>query len=166
MLSHVDEDGNPRMVDVSNKGVTERTAKAQAVVALPPEVVHAIEGDEIRGPKGPVIQTAIVAGTMAAKRTAELIPFCHQIALDSVSFDMSIGRPGAGPPDAPPDATSLTITCTVAARDVTGVEMEALTGASVAALTVYDMCKALSHSIVIHETRLLEKRGGKSGLVA
>jgi len=171
MLSHVDEDGNPRMVDVSAKEATMRTATAQSVVMLPQEVARAIEGDEIRGPKGPVVQTAIIAGTMGAKRTSELIPFCHQIGLDGVSFefmfgssdvDTSVGDMSIG--DAA-EATALTITCTATARDVTGVEMEALTGASVAALTVYDMCKALSHRIVIHETRLLEKHGGKSDLV-
>ena len=153
MSSHVDEQGNPAMVNVSGKDATSRTAIAETVMELPSEVMAAIDSDDIRGPKGPVFQTAIIAGTMAAKRTSELIPFCHQIALDHVSIDISI------------DPMRLTITCTAAARDVTGVEMEALTGASVAALTVYDMCKALSHGIVIGPTRLLEKHGGKSDVV-
>jgi cyclic pyranopterin phosphate synthase len=154
MISHVDKDGNPAMVDVSGKSASRRSATAESVVELPQKVVEAIRGDEIRGPKGPVLQTAIIAGTMAAKRTADLIPFCHQISLDGIRIEPSIA------------GNRLTIRCTVTARDVTGVEMEALTGATVAALTVYDMCKALSHEIVITGTRLLEKHGGKSDYVA
>jgi cyclic pyranopterin phosphate synthase len=146
----MDAQGNPAMVDVSGKTVTFREATAESVVVLPGEVAKLAADGDIIGPKGPIVQTAIVAGTMAAKKTEALIPFCHQVALSSVRFSTRI------------DSDRLTIRCTVAARDVTGVEMEALTGVSVAALTVYDMCKSISHGIRITETRLLEKRGGKS----
>lgn len=139
------------MVDVTDKAVTEREARAQARVLLPPEVRAAIEGDEIRGPKGPVFQTAIIAGTMAAKRTHELIPFCHPLGIESCKLAIELDEDGAA-----------VIDCRVRVTHKTGVEMEALTGATVAALTIYDMCKALSHDIVIGDVRLLAKSGGKS----
>lgn len=151
MLSHVDESNQPTMVDVSGKAVTRRTAQAQARVILPPAVRAAFADGEIRTPKGPVFQTAIIAGTMAAKRTHELIPFCHPIGLDSCRIEIELDAGG-----------DVLVTCTTRVEHRTGVEMEALTGASVAALTIYDMCKALSHDIVIAEVRLLIKTGGKS----
>jgi len=151
MLTHVDQDGQPGMVDVGGKAVTRRTATATSTVLLPPEVARELHDEEIYSKKGPVFQTAIVAGTMAAKQTSTLIPFCHPLPMDSIKFSVTFESP-----------ERAVITCSVAARYVTGVEMEALTGASVAALTVYDMCKALSREMVISETRLLEKRGGKS----
>ena len=151
MLSHVDESNQPTMVDVSGKAVTRRTAAAQARVILPPAVRAALSDGEIRTAKGPVFQTAIIAGTMAAKRTHELIPFCHPIGLDSCRIEIA--------PDA---AGNVLVTCTTRVEHRTGVEMEALTGAAVAALTIYDMCKALSHDIVIADVRLLAKTGGKS----
>ena len=145
-LSHIDAAGQPRMVDVGHKAATRRTATACTTVRLPEEVRAAVEEGDIRGPKGPVFQTARIAGIMAAKRTHELIPFCHPLGIERCDVDIALEADGV-----------VRIVCTVAVEAKTGVEMEALTGASVAALTVYDMCKALSHDIVIAETRLLEK---------
>lgn len=150
MFSHLDADNQPTMVDVSGKPVTRRTAVAQARVLLPEAVRAALVGGELRTPKGPVFQTAIIAGTMAAKRTHELIPFCHPLALDAVKIGIRI------------EDGHVVIDCQVRVEHRTGVEMEALTGASVAALTVYDMCKALSHDMVISDIRLVAKTGGKS----
>lgn len=138
------------MVDVSDKRKTDRVAQARAVVELPAAVLDALDGDEINASKGPVFATAIIAGVMAAKKTHELIPFCHPLGLEKC--DVSIRVEGA----------SAVIDCVCQVHHKTGVEMEALTGASVAALTVYDMCKALSHDIVIRETRLISKSGGKA----
>lgn len=148
-LSHVDTDNRPTMVDVSDKRVTEREACAQSIVKLPPEVLKQVDGDEIASKKGPVFATAIIAGVMAAKKTHELIPFCHPLGLESCKVSIEI-RGG-----------EAVIECRCKVTHKTGVEMEALTGAVVAALTVYDMLKALSHDIVIRETRLLAKSGGK-----
>ncbi len=151
MFSHLDASDRPSMVDVSGKAPTRREATARAVVHLPPEVsVHFRDG-EIQSKKGPVFQTAILAGTMACKKTADLIPLCHPLPLDSIQIRIAMG-----------EGDSASIECTVACHGRTGVEMEALTGASVAALTLYDMCKAFSHAIVISGIRLLEKTGGKS----
>lgn len=148
-LSHIDDAGRPTMVDVGDKAATERTATARSIVHLPPEVLAALDGDEIVAKKGPVFATAIIAGVMAAKKTHELIPFCHPLGLDSCKIDIAVA------------AETAVIECRCRVHHKTGVEMEALTGASVAALTIYDMCKALSHNIVIGETRLLAKTGGK-----
>ena len=151
MLSHVDDAGRPAMVDVTAKHQSLRIATAISRLRFPREVFAELQASGFQTAKGPVFNTAIVAGTMAAKRTHDLIPFCHplglercEIAIDAVGDD------------------ALEIRCTTAVHHRTGVEMEALTGASVAALTIYDMCKALSHDIVIEETRLLTKSGGKS----
>jgi len=154
MLSHVDRQGRPTMVDVSGKAVTLRTATAVSRVRLPPAVADTLRAQGFSTAKGPVFHTAIVAGTMAAKRTHELIPFCHPLGLEKCQLEI----------DAAGD--EVEIRCTVSVHHRTGVEMEALTGAAVAALTVYDMCKALSHDIVIGETRLLAKTGGKSDYAA
>jgi cyclic pyranopterin phosphate synthase len=151
MLSHIDEKNQPTMVDVGDKAVTQRTAHARALVRLPDAVRAAIDGDEIRTKKGPVFQTAIIAGTMAVKRTHELIPFCHPIGLEGCRINIELNKEGAA-----------VIDCYTRVTHKTGIEMEALTGASVAALTIYDMCKALSHDIVISDIRLIEKTGGKS----
>jgi len=148
-LSHVDSQNRPAMVDVSDKAATAREAHARSCVILPPAVLAALEGDEINSKKGPVFATAIIAGVMAAKRTHELIPFCHPLGLDACTITIAVEG----------DRALIDCRCKVTHR--TGVEMEALTGASVAALTVYDMCKALSHDIVIGETRLMMKTGGK-----
>lgn len=152
-FTHLDRQQRPRMVDVADKAVTVRRALARCEIALPPELAALLrEGNgEIRAPKGPVFHTAIIAGTQAAKKTSELIPFCHQIPLESCNIAIEAhGESG------------LRIEATVRATHKTGVEMEALTAVSVAALTVYDMCKAISHSIILGPIRLVEKTGGKS----
>jgi cyclic pyranopterin phosphate synthase len=138
------------MVDVGDKSVTKRTATAMTRVRFPPAVAAALRDQQFATSKGPVFQTAIIAGTMAAKRTHELIPFCHPLGIESCKLAIDM------------EGDDAIVHCTVSVHHKTGVEMEALTGASIAALTIYDMCKALSHDIVIAETRLLEKRGGKS----
>jgi len=149
-LSHLDEKNNPAMVDVSTKAKTIRTACAQSVVHLTEEIMHHLAQGEISTKKGPVFQTAIIAGTQAAKKTSDLIPLCHPLGLDSCKFDIRV------------DGIEVCIQCTCTLEAKTGVEMEALTGASIAALTIYDMCKAMSHGIVIKETKLISKTGGKS----
>lgn len=148
-LSHVDAHNRPTMVDVSDKQVTLRTARARAVVEFPDDVALRFDGGDIATKKGPVFATAIVAGVMAAKRTHELIPFCHPLGISNCKIDIRM------------DGNRAEIDCLCKVEHKTGVEMEALTGASVAALTVYDMCKALSHDIRITDTCLLEKTGGK-----
>ncbi|MEZ0485367.1 cyclic pyranopterin monophosphate synthase MoaC [Fibrella aquatica] len=149
MLTHLTPEGNPAMVNVGAKSVSKRTAKARSLVTLGDTILQHLESGDIQTRKGPVFQTARIAGTMAAKRTDDLIPLCHSLGLDSCSFDIRV------------EGADVVIECSVSVEGKTGVEMEALVGASVAALTVYDMCKALSHDIVIRETRLLEKTGGK-----
>ena len=138
------------MVDVTAKYETLRIATAVARLRFPARVFEELKSSGFETSKGPVLNTAIVAGTMAAKRTHELIPFCHPLGLERCEITIE------------PVADGLEIRCTTAVHHRTGVEMEALTGATVAALTVYDMCKALSHDIVIEQTRLLSKSGGKS----
>jgi len=149
-LTHIDGDGNPKMVDISDKAITERIAVAESIVEVPKEVMDCLEEGEITTKKGPVFQTSIIAGVMGAKKTSELIPFCHQLALNNFKIDITT------------DQNKIIIKCTAKVSGKTGVEMEALTGASIAALTVYDMCKAVSHEIVIKQTRLISKSGGKS----
>ncbi len=138
------------MVDVGKKKVSRRYAKARAVISLPPEVALHLQDDEIQTKKGPVFQTANLAGVMGAKKTPDLIPLCHPIGLDKCKVEITS-----------PFTGEVWIDCTVEVEAKTGVEMEALTGASIAALTIYDMCKALSHDIVIKEIKLIEKTGGK-----
>jgi cyclic pyranopterin phosphate synthase len=149
--THVDAAGRPTMVDVSAKAVTARRAVAECIVRFPSGVGAALRASSLRGRKGPILDTAIVAGVMAAKRTHELIPFCHPLALEDCRISGAFL-----------DGRRLRIECEVAVTARTGVEMEALTGATVAALVVYDMTKALSHAIEIGPARLVEKRGGKS----
>ena len=149
-LSHVDAAGRPRMVDVSAKAVTSRSALARCDVVFPRDVADELRRAGLRTKKGAIVDTAIVAGTMAAKRTHELIPFCHPLPIEHCALAIAFR-----------DTRTLRIECTVRTTARTGVEMEALTGATVAALTVYDMCKALSHRIVIGPAKLLGKRGGK-----
>ena len=148
-LTHLDAANRPTMVDVGAKAVTRREAVAEALITLPADVSRELRRTGHRTKKGPVFDTAIIAGTLAVKRTHELIPFCHPLPVDHVNIEIAARRGG------------LRITCRVAVEHRTGVEMEALTGATVAALTVYDMCKALSHDIVIGPVRLMAKRGGK-----
>src|SRR5258708_1983237 len=138
------------MVGGGAKTATARHAAAEAMVRFPAAVARALRAADMRAKKGPIIDTAIIAGTLAVKRTHELIPFCHPLAIERCDFSVAFVT-----------TTELAIRCEVAITHKTGVEMEALTGATVAALTVYDMCKALSHEIVIADIRLLEKSGGK-----
>lgn len=152
MLSHLNAQGQPAMVDVGDKPVTRRTAHAVAVVALPAELAALLRDGDIATRKGPVFQTAILAGVMGAKQTSGLIPLCHPLPLDDCQIEIV---PSA-------DGREVTVHCRVQTHARTGVEMEALTGATVAALTLYDMGKAVSHGIVIREIRLREKAGGKS----
>jgi cyclic pyranopterin phosphate synthase len=149
-LSHIDKDNQPTMVDVSHKTASDREAHARTIVRFPAEVAREFAEGEIRTAKGPVFATAIVAGVMAAKRTHELIPFCHPLGLDNCKITIELDK----------DRNAV-IDCHCKVHHRTGVEMEALTGASVAALTVYDMCKALSHDILITDTQLIAKTGGK-----
>ncbi|HEY9133322.1 MAG TPA: cyclic pyranopterin monophosphate synthase MoaC [Dyella sp.] len=149
MLSHVDENQQPRMVDVSGKAATHRVARAQARLGFPAEVASALREAGYVTPKGAVITVAQIAGVMGAKATPQLIPLCHPLAIERCRVDIHI------------EGDDAVIECEVACRGTTGVEMEALTGASVAALTIYDMCKAMSHAMVIREVRLLAKSGGK-----
>ena len=149
-LSHIDAQNRPRMVDVGDKQATDRSAHARTIVRLPDAIAVHISGDEIETKKGPVFATAIIAGVMAAKKTHELIPFCHPLGLENCRITIELHGGDA------------IIDCHCRVHHKTGVEMEALTGVSVAALTVYDMCKAMSHDIVIGDTRLIEKTGGKS----
>ncbi len=151
MFSHIDSKNQPTMVDVSDKSATARQAHATARVKLPSVVTDAMQDGDIHTAKGPVFQTAIVAGTMAAKRTHELIPFCHPLGLESCKIRIRLD-----------DGGDAVIDCKTTVYHKTGVEMEALTGVSVAALTVYDMCKGLSHDIVVTDVRLVSKTGGKS----
>ena len=150
MLTHISAANRPTMVDVGDKAVTTRTAHARAVVTFPQEVLGG-DGDPLQTKKGPVVDTAIVAGVLAAKQTHHLIPFCHPIPLEDCAIDVDWNEAG-----------ELVIDCSVRATHKTGVEMEALTGAAAAALTVYDMCKSLSHGIRIRDVRLVAKTGGKS----
>ncbi len=150
-FSHLDTAGNPTMVNVSEKPITHRMAKARAIVELGEAILAHLQQGEIHTKKGAVFQTAIIAGVMAAKKTGELIPLCHPLGLENCRIEIM-----------PISATEIAIECTAELHGKTGVEMEALTGATLAALTVYDMCKSLSHAIVIKEIKLLEKRGGKS----
>lgn len=149
-LTHLDKSGNPAMVDVSAKQVTHRSATAQSIVVLPDDVLQLLVGGELQTKKGAVFQTAIVAGIMAAKKTGDLIPLCHPLGMDNCQVTIALA-----------DNNEVIIECTASISAKTGIEMEALVGASIAALTVYDMCKALSHDIVIKETRLIAKTGGK-----
>jgi cyclic pyranopterin phosphate synthase len=149
-LTHLDAQHKPKMVDVGAKEVTLRSAVAEARVRLPAAVARALRASGHRTRKGPVFDTAIIAGVMAAKRTHELIPFCHPLGLDSCELEIT-----------QPRGAEIVVRCTVSVHHRTGVEMEALTGATLAALTIYDMCKALSHDIEITAVRLLAKAGGR-----
>jgi cyclic pyranopterin phosphate synthase len=151
MFSHLDAQNRPTMVNVGDKAVTKRTAHAVALVTLPEALAALLRDGEIATKKGPIFQTAVLAGVMGAKKTGELIPLCHPLPLDDCQIEIV--------PDAP--RGEIAIHCRVQTHAKTGVEMEALTGASVAALTFYDMAKAVTHGLVIKDIRLLEKTGGK-----
>jgi cyclic pyranopterin phosphate synthase len=150
-FTHLDEQHQPKMVDVSEKKISQRSAVAQSIVVLPDEVLEKFSEGDIQTKKGSVFQTAIIAGIMAAKKTGELIPLCHPVGLENCKINIQLQN-----------ENELVIECTASITAKTGVEMEALVGASIAALTVYDMCKALSHDIVIKETKLVQKTGGKN----
>ncbi|MFM1558291.1 MAG: cyclic pyranopterin monophosphate synthase MoaC [Roseibacillus sp.] len=154
-LSHLDEDGQPRMVDVGAKAVTNRRARAECTVLLGAELMTSLHGDDFQTKKGSVIGTATLAGIMAAKQTSSLIPLCHPLPLDHCAVQIK-----------PVSESELRIECECATSSKTGVEMEALTGASIAALTIYDMCKAANPAIEVSGLRLVEKRGGKSDFTA
>lgn len=149
-FTHLDSAGRAAMVDVGGKQVSRRTAVARSIVALPEAVWLQLHNGEIQTPKGAVFQIAIIAGIMAAKKTGELIPLCHPLGLDNCHIAIHTN-----------DQMEVIIDCTATITAKTGVEMEALVGASMAALTIYDMCKAMSHDIVIKETKLMQKTGGK-----
>ncbi|MFT5884636.1 MAG: cyclic pyranopterin phosphate synthase [Arcticibacterium sp.] len=149
-FTHIDASGNPSMVDVGDKPITKRVAKARSILVLDDAIMAKIQNEEIHTKKGPVFQTAIIAGVMAAKKTGDLIPLCHPLGLENCQIDITVNS-----------KNEVEIICTASLTGKTGIEMEALTGASVAALTIYDMCKAFSHNIVIKETRLIAKSGGK-----
>ncbi len=149
-FTHLDSQGNPSMVDVGAKNITERIAIAESRVQLTDEILSIFSEGELKSKKGPVFQTAIIAGIQGAKQCSNLIPLCHPLPLTKVGIDIKIVGKDA------------VIQCVAKTKGQTGVEMEALTGASVAALTIYDMCKAFTHEMVIGPTYLLEKHGGKS----
>ena len=148
-LTHIDHSGNPRMVDVSSKAITQRTARAQATLKVSKEILSQIRNQDLTTKKGSVFQTAILAGVMGAKKTSELIPLCHPLSMENCQVAIQVKN------------NKIVIDTLATIIGKTGVEMEALTSASVAALTIYDMCKALSHDIIIEEIKLMEKTGGK-----
>ncbi len=150
-FSHLDETGKPKMVDVSEKNISLRTATARSIVSLPVDVLNKLESDQFQTKKGSVFQTAVIAGIMAAKKTGSLIPLCHPLAIENCEIDIHVNN-----------QREIVIECSAGIRARTGVEMEALVGATIAALTVYDMCKSMSHDIKIRETELIEKKGGKN----
>ncbi len=149
-FTHLDASGNPNMVDVSEKTITKRTARAQAIVVLNDDILRHFENDDIKTKKGSVFQTAIIAGVMAAKKTGDLIPLCHPLGLENCHISISLNT-----------KREVVVECLATLTGKTGVEMEALTGATIAALTIYDMCKAFSHDIEIQSVKLMEKTGGK-----
>ena len=150
-FSHIDKNNQPKMVDVGGKKSSKRKATAIAVMKAGEEIISLLEDNDFKTKKGPVFQTAIIAGIQAVKKTAELIPMCHPLMIDGVDLSIAVK-----------DSVHIEILCTVKIEGKTGVEMEALTGATVADLTVYDMCKSISQNITIKEVKLLEKTGGKS----
>jgi cyclic pyranopterin phosphate synthase len=150
-LSHIDSDGKAVMVDVSDKDITSRVATAAGSVIMEPETLRLIEDGAVK--KGDVLSVARLAGIMGAKKTPELIPLCHPLALNSIDVDLTLDRER--------NAVDITATCRVSGR--TGVEMEALSAVSIAALTIYDMCKAVDRSMRLTDIRLMEKSGGRSG---
>jgi len=153
MLNHIDKKNRPTMVDISSKDTTKRSATATAKIIFPEVVKDRFRDGDLQTKKGPVIDTAIIAGTMAVKKTHDLIPFCHPLNINGCHISIEAD-----------DNQDFIITCEVDIEHKTGVEMEALTGVSVAALTVYDMCKSLSHEIVISDISLQRKTGGKTDI--
>jgi len=152
-FSHINKKNKPKMVNVGDKKITKRKAIAKAEMYLGKEIISLFNNNELNTKKGPVFQTAIIAGIQAVKKTAELIPMCHPLIINGIDIDISTK-----------DQENIEIICKVEIDGKTGVEMEALTGASIAALTVYDMCKSISQKMVINKVRLIEKIGGKSDI--
>ncbi len=152
-FTHIGDKNQPKMVNVGDKNITKRKATAKAIMFLGAEIISHFNNEELITKKGPVFQTAIIAGIQAVKKTSELIPMCHPLLINGIDIDIEIM-----------DEEHIEIVCTVAIEGKTGVEMEALTGANIAALTVYDMCKAISQKMVIKEVKLIEKSGGKSDI--
>ena len=152
-FTHIGDKNQPKMVNVGDKNSTKRKAIAKATMFLGKEIISLFNDKELTTKKGPVFQTAIIAGIQAVKKTSDLIPMCHPLLINGVDIDIEIV-----------DNENIDILCSVEIEGKTGVEMEALTGASVASLTVYDMCKAISQRMVIKEVKLVEKTGGKSDI--
>ncbi len=152
-FTHLNKKNQPKMVNVSDKAVTKRTAVAKASMFLGTEIISHFTNDDLITKKGPVFQTAIIAGIQAVKKTSELIPMCHPLLINGVDIDIDIV-----------DDAHIAVFCTVTIEGKTGVEMEALTGVNIACLTIYDMCKAISQKMVINEVKLVEKTGGKSDI--
>lgn len=152
-FNHLNKNNNPIMVNVSDKKITKRTAIAKASMFLGTEVISHFTNDELITKKGPVFQTAIIAGIQAVKKTSELIPMCHPLLINGVDIDINIV-----------DDEHIEVFCKVIIEGKTGVEMEALTGANITCLTIYDMCKSISQEMIIKEVKLLEKTGGKSDI--
>jgi cyclic pyranopterin phosphate synthase len=152
-FTHINKKGNPKMVNVSDKKITKRTAIAKATMFLGKEVISNFTNNELTTKKGPVFQTAIIAGIQGVKKTSELIPMCHPLLINGVDIDINIT-----------EDECIEVFCKVTIEGKTGVEMEALTGANITCLTIYDMCKSISQQMVIKEVKLIEKTGGKSDI--
>lgn len=152
-FTHINEQNQPKMVNVSDKKITNRTAIAKASMFLGSEIINHFKNDELITKKGPVFQTAIIAGIQVVKKTSDIIPMCHPLLINGVDIDIKIT-----------DNEHIEVLCKVTIEGKTGVEMEALTGASATCLTIYDMCKAISQKMVIQEIKLVEKTGGKSDI--
>tara|TARA_R110002126_G_scaffold291790_1_gene458421 strand:+ start:2779 stop:3255 length:477 start_codon:yes stop_codon:yes gene_type:complete len=152
-FSHINKNNNPKMVNVSDKKITKRTSIAKATMFLGDAIISHFTNNELITKKGPVFQTAIIAGIQGVKKTAELIPMCHPLLINGVDIDINIT-----------DLEHIEVLCKVTIEGKTGVEMEALTGANITCLTIYDMCKSISQEMVIKEVKLMEKTGGKSDI--
>ena len=152
-FSHLNENNNPKMVNVSDKKITKRTAIAKATMFLGEEIITHFQNDELITKKGPVFQTAIIAGIQGVKKTSEIIPMCHPLLINGVDINIHVIN-----------SEHIEVLCEVIIEGKTGVEMEALTGVNITCLTIYDMCKSISQDIVIKEVKLLEKTGGKSDI--
>ena len=152
-FSHLNEKNNPKMVNVSDKKTTKRTAIAKATMFLGEEIISHFNNDELITKKGPVFQTAIIAGIQGVKKTSELIPMCHPLLINGVDINIHVIN-----------SEHIEVLCEVIIEGKTGVEMEALTGVNITCLTIYDMCKSISQDIIIKEVKLLEKTGGKSDI--
>ena len=152
-FSHLNPKGNPKMVNVSDKKITKRRAIAKATMFLGEEIITHFQNDELITKKGPVFQTAIIAGIQGVKKTSEIIPMCHPLLINGVDINIHVIN-----------SEHIEVLCEVIIEGKTGVEMEALTGVNIACLTIYDMCKSISQDIIIKEVKLLEKTGGKSDI--